>query len=201
MDSELYHQLFASSELALDTSDVHATLLLNLFLLSLGLLMLFPRKQERNPSVFDQRLSWSVYCDKHVKRKTFKRRLRMSKESFDQLLSYVHEDLLVNEQMANLRGGTIIPELCLYCTLRWLAGGSCLDITDIAGILKSSFYRVIWKTIRSLVQCPELAIHFPSTPVELQEAIAGFSLISFNTAINNCVGVVDGFLLRIRVPM
>ena len=59
----------------------------------------------------------------------------MSKESFDKLLGFVREALIVNETKANLRGGIIVPELCLYCTIRWLAGGSYLDITDICGIL------------------------------------------------------------------
>jgi hypothetical protein len=44
----------------------------------------------------------------------------MSQESFEKLLSYVRDDLKVNETMANLRGGTILPELCLYVTLRYL---------------------------------------------------------------------------------
>jgi hypothetical protein len=124
----------------------------------------------------------------------------MSRESFEILLSYIYHDLLVKEQYAKLRGGSIIPELCLYCTIRWLSGGSYLDICDIAGISQSSFYRVIWKTITALVECQELALKWPEFPNEIQSAIAGFATISFNGVINNCVGVVDGFLLRTRVP-
>jgi hypothetical protein len=100
-------------------------------------------RKTRNPSIAVQCLHWKQYWKRHVARGAFKRRLRMEKESFDLLLSYIYEWLLVNEQMANLRGGTIIPELCLYCTLRWLAGGSYLDISDVAGISKASFYRVV----------------------------------------------------------
>jgi hypothetical protein len=37
--------------------------------------------------------------------------------------------------MANLQRGTILPEICLYIMLCWLAGGSYLDITDVAGII------------------------------------------------------------------
>jgi hypothetical protein len=51
----------------------------------------------------------------------------MSQESFEKLLSYIRHDLEVNETMANLRGGTILTEICLYVTLRWLAGGSILS--------------------------------------------------------------------------
>ena len=156
--------------------------------------------KKRNPSSFDQRLSWSSFCNKHVPRGTFKRRLRMTKESFDKLLSYVYEDLLVKEQMANMRGGSIIPEICLYCALRWLAGGSYLDVTDVAGISQPSFYRVVWKTIFAIVKTPDLSIKWPKSGAEIQSAISGFTSISKNGVISNCAGVGDGFLLRIKVP-
>ena len=36
-------------------------------------------------SIFAQRLYWKEYCSTHVARRTFKRRLRMSKSSFDNI--------------------------------------------------------------------------------------------------------------------
>jgi hypothetical protein len=63
-----------------------------------------------------------------------------------EILELIRENLLVNREMADLRGGPIIPELCLFCTVRWLAGGSYLDIIDITGISVASFYRIVWKT-------------------------------------------------------
>ena len=124
----------------------------------------------------------------------------MSKESFDKLLGYIRHDLMVNETMANQKGGAIIPEMCLFCTLRWLAGGSHLDICDIVGISKSSFYRVVWKTIRSIVQAKALEIRFPTSSQELEQAMKCIASVSKQESIQNCVGVVDGCLLRIRVP-
>ena len=59
-------------------------------------------KETRNPTVAYQRMCWDEYCQTHVARGTFKRRLRMEKESFDILLGYIFQWLLVNEQMANL---------------------------------------------------------------------------------------------------
>ena len=151
--------------------------------------------KERNPSFFEQRLNWAEYRDKHEQRGTFKCRLRMSPTSFYKLLELIKDELLVNETMAKPRGGPIIPELCLYCTLRWLAGGSYLDIQDVAGISTASFYRVVWKTIRAIVRCEALKIVFPSKEHEVNEAISHFASISHAQAITNCVGVVDGFLL------
>ena len=125
----------------------------------------------------------------------------MSKQSFDKLLEMgIHDQLAVNELQANLRGGPIIPELCMYCTIRYLAGGSYLDICDVAGISKSSFYRIVWKTMKIINSTPSLDIIFPQTAAEVQTAMNGFTMISMGAAIINCVGVIDGYLLRIKVP-
>jgi DDE superfamily endonuclease len=155
---------------------------------------------ERNGALYEQRLAWEEYANFHVAQGTFDRRLRMSKASFDKLLALIRESLTVNDKQANLRGGSIIPELCLYCTLRWLAGGSYLDITDICGISKSSFYRVVWKTITAICKVEDLRPRFPQTKEEIEAAMKGFTSISYDGIINNCVGVVDGYLLRIKVP-
>lgn len=34
---------------------------------------------------------------------------------------------------------TIEPEIILHCLLRWLAGGSCIDIHEVAAISVPSF--------------------------------------------------------------
>ena len=173
-------------------------LLQQMCILSLCVVLIVP--EERGNSMYDQRFAWEEYCEKHSQRGTFRIRLRMERPSFDKLLSHIREDLVVSEMHASFRGGTIVPELCLYCTLRFLAGGSYLDICDIAGISKPSFYRVIWKTITAIVKCPQLKINFPTTHAEITNAIAGFASISTGGVINNCASVIDGYLLRIKVP-
>jgi hypothetical protein len=78
--------------------------------------------QQRDPLVYDQRLMWANYVERHTRRNgTFTRRLRMELGSFDKLLEIIREDLEVNQNMANLRGGPIIPDLCLFCTIRPVA--------------------------------------------------------------------------------
>ena len=57
-----------------------------------------------------------------------KRHLHMSLTSFEKLLSLIRKSLKVDSAMAQLQGGVIIPEIALYCTLRYLAGGSYMDI-------------------------------------------------------------------------
>jgi hypothetical protein len=157
---------------------------------------------ERAPPVPEQRLNWDNYVEKRNRRpEEFRRHLRMSLQSFNKLLGYIRHDLEVNELMASLRGGTIIPEICLFCTLRWLAGGSYLDIYAHVGISKASFYRVVWKTIKAICRCEHLALKFPSTEEECKKAARGFQSKSYQGIIANCVAAMDGFLLRIRTPM
>jgi hypothetical protein len=77
----------------------------------------------------------------------------MSLDSFHKLLSYIKPILAIDERMAWLHGGPILPELHLYYMLRWLAGGSYSDIYMYVGVSKSSFYRICWQTIFALCHC------------------------------------------------
>lgn len=178
--------------------DAAAAHVMQACMLSYACFLLFP--SSRGPSFFEQRLAWDRYVEKHSKRGTLKRRIRMSRSSFAKLLRLIYHRMIVEELFACSRGGPIIPELCLYCTLRWLAGGSYLDICDIAGVSSSSFYRVVWKTVRALASCKELEIKFPTGSAEIQRAVEGFESISFQSAIKNCALVLDGYLLRIKTP-
>jgi hypothetical protein len=153
----------------------------------------------RNPSLPQQRMFWDEYLQTRQKDRYFRRHLRMELASFNKLLEMIREDLEVDEKMAGLRGGCILPELCLYCTLRWLAGGSYLDIHDRTGISVASFYRILWKTIKAIVKCKQLDLKFPVTGAECRAGAAGFRSKSFRGIIANCVGAVDGYLLRIQI--
>ena len=79
-------------------------------------------------STFNQQLCWSTFVFNHGGRMELKQHLCMSLSSFDKLLSYIRTSLEVDSAMAQLQGGVIILEILLYCTLRYLAGGSYTDI-------------------------------------------------------------------------
>jgi len=106
----------------------------------------------------------------------------------------------VNEQMAALRGGAIIPEIKLYCALCWLAGGSYSDVFFFCGISRASFFRVCWQTIRLINSCPGLAVRFPHSDEDYWASSSGFSELSAGCATQNCVGVIDGFHLETVAP-
>ena len=107
----------------------------------------------------------------------------MSFRSFEKLVGLLQESLTVQEDMAALQGGAIIPELCVYVTLRYLAGGSYTDIFYLIGISLPSFYCLLWKTIKAINNCLELQITWPYTKDRQLELATGFTSISTNCAL------------------
>jgi hypothetical protein len=175
-------------------------IIVSLFTLLLTLVHAGYLAVNREPSLFEQRLVWEGIIEKYADRTTFHRHLRMRPESFHKLLSLIRDDLEVDHNMALLRGGVILPELRLYCTIRWLSGGAHSDICMYVGISIASFYRVVWQTIHAIVDCAALKMKFPQSEEDCIIAAEGFSTISRGRAITNCVGVCDGFLMEIRTP-
>jgi hypothetical protein len=155
----------------------------------------------RNISIPKQKLIWEDYISTFADEPLYiKRHLRMSLSSFYKLLDIIRAKLEVDIAKAEGKGGPILPELSLFCTLRWLAGGSYLDIYAITNVSIASFYRVVYRTLHAINNSKELQIIFPTTLAECRLAASGFRDISTMDAIVNCIGVIDGYLLRIYTP-
>lgn len=133
---------------------------------------------------------------------SFSRMYRMSYESFQELARLLHPFISVNATMSKIRTGKgpITTEIALHCVLRWLAGGSYLDIRLCAGISVVSFYRCIHKCMEAILLCAELDIHFPTTSEEIEEAAEAFASLSSQRVFQGCVAPMDGFLLLIITP-
>ena len=107
---------------------------------------------------------------------------------------------MVQQDMASLWGGAIIPELCVYVTLQYLAGGLYTNIFYLVGISQPSFYHLLWKTIKAINNSPELWITWPYTKDRQLEYATGFTSISTNHALWDCVTVLDGYHLQTITP-
>lgn len=96
---------------------------------------------DMNPPIYQQRLCWSKFIEEKICPLIFTCHLRMSKGSFHKLLSYLQPELTLGGHSAKAwgRGGPIMPEMRLYATLCYLAGGSYTDIHFFCGISESSF--------------------------------------------------------------
>ncbi|EEY57389.1 uncharacterized protein PITG_11240 [Phytophthora infestans T30-4] len=84
----------------------------------------------------------------------FERTFRVTADSFSCLLGLLTPNIEVNrQQSANSSGKEpISPPLMLMTTLRYLAGGSYLDIRRTVGISGSSYYRVINETMFAILE-------------------------------------------------
>ena len=103
--------------------------------------------------------------------------------SFNTLVDILHDALKKDEIQGSLRGGALPPHLRVFACIRWLAGGSYLDICNILGISKSLFYSIVKEVIDAIVKCDHYKIdniHFPKSTNDCVQAAADFESISKN---------------------
>jgi hypothetical protein len=151
------------------------------------------------------RVSWTDHVDKLIHEKMFDRTYRMSYESFCKLADMLRVKLTCDcvkskASCAGTSGLPIFPELVMAIGLRWLAGGSYLDIKNAYRCSAASIYRCRNTFLYAVNACPELAIVFPDTPEKLDKAVAAFAKRSTDNIIRGCVGALDGFLAQINCP-
>jgi len=137
----------------------------------------------------------------------FQRMFRLSKPAFNHVLRLITP--LIRSKVKLYAGGKyhkqlepIPPKVKLAATLRWLAGGSYLDICFAFGLSSSIFYHVkggiLWPTLEALHKI--LKIDFPIDDIEqLEEISNGFSRC-VGGAIKGVVLAVDGWVCKTRAP-
>jgi DDE superfamily endonuclease len=157
---------------------------------------------ERLQNFIGIRLDWNSHVQNLLRTGTFRKMYRMSFESFTNLCSLLEPFLIVDKVMSKVRTNqpVIGTEIIVSSFIRWLSAGSFHDLAVIAVISIASFYRVMDRCARAILDCDALAYSFPTTPEEIKELAEGFEYISTNKFITGCVGAVDGLLLRIKVP-
>jgi len=161
-------------------------------------------KKERPAFYLRKRIEW----EKHIEElsvegpEAFQKLYRMEYVTFMKLCDIIRPKIIVNDEMARVRTGreAITVEIMLHCLLRWLSGGSYLDIRLSAGISPAKFYSCVYKCVDAILGSEDLAYKFPSTEKELDEAAQGFESLSTQATIKGCVACLDGYLLQIKVP-
>lgn len=102
----------------------------------------------------------------------------MSREAFVELHALIAPDIVCKNPVKaiNSSGSYISTITKLAATLRWLAGGSYLDICALFGLSASNFYDtnyVLWPTIIAIDKRIPLGFDFAESA--LQEAAEEFS--------------------------
>jgi hypothetical protein len=133
----------------------------------------------------------------------FQEMFRVTRGRFDSILRKIEGDLRKDEQKAkNSAGSPITATTKLAVTLRFLAGGSHHDIRFAFGISKGSFYSAtgaIWPTIEAIDK--HYPLEFPMNDNQkLAEVGDAFGAFSPHGIMQNCVGAIDGLLIRTRCP-
>jgi hypothetical protein len=133
----------------------------------------------------------------------FLRHFRMTRAAFDKLLAEI-SPLLVQrnvQQAINSSGSPLTARTKLAVTLRWLAGGSYLDITRLYGVATKSFFHAngpLWPVIDAINAA--FSIEFPIDDTEYLDRVSrGFARFT-DQRMTKCVSAIDGWLMETRQP-
>jgi hypothetical protein len=109
----------------------------------------------------------------------FKQRYRLDKVGFTELAKDIEEGEIFYELKEEVRMTKKIPiEIKLSATLRFLAGGSYVDIIDLHGISQTAFYSFLPCVCLAISNHPKYTIDFPIDDEEKLEVIAdGFATV------------------------
>jgi hypothetical protein len=160
-------------------------------------------RNRRKPKNRQRNRGFAVGEMEHLTDTLFKEMFRLDRRSFDWLVEELDPVLRRNEVKAqNSSGSSICTETRLAVTLRWMAGGSNLDLCFAWGLSKSVFFSergVLWPTIEALND--SLAdISFPiDSAFDLEEMRKGFNRRN-NNVMDGLVMVIDGLIVRTRCP-
>ena len=109
----------------------------------------------------------------------FQMQYRMSRTSFNALLELLLPLITKDEEMARRSSGSgVCPKARLAIALRWLAGGSYLDIAKAYGIDQRNFFHpfgVLWDTLHALNEV--LDLDFSLAPADLERTAKDYANI------------------------
>jgi hypothetical protein len=139
------------------------------------------------------RLNWKEHVEQLLHEESFDNQYRMSLEAFTTLVDLLRPMITPNIiKSLNSCPDPTYPEMVVAVGIRWLAGGSYLDLKTSFGISRSSVFR-----LRDMFVD---AIRFPDTPEEIEKVRGQFEAKSTNRVMRGCVGAMDGMFAKIKQP-
>jgi len=145
------------------------------------------------------RLLWDDYL-KTMLRHEFTRMFRMDHDTFMYLVDKLEPHIDKNFHQSDRAGGYISPVLRVGMTVRWLAGGSYLDIKSQYGIGKSTFYHIVDEVVDAIVVT--FPIQFDVSLPAMKQRAKEFGLRQWKhmRVFNGVIGAIDGLLVKIKCP-
>jgi len=133
--------------------------------------------------------------------KEFLRTYRMSLQTFNHVLEKIRHRLVGgNEERARMMAersspdGYVSPELRLSMTLRYLAGGSYIDIYQMHGVAYQTFYKCVWEVCDAIIA--EFPLDFPIDDEQKLTALAAQFDSRGRGLLEGCVGALDGIAIK-----
>lgn len=133
----------------------------------------------------------------------FKRTYRQSTERFHSIVSDLKARQSKDWELNAMRGASknaVSMELRWSMASRFLAGGSYLDIYQMHGVSRSTFFSLLWKTL-------DLFVRSYPTPWKMSDeneckknAAAFQNRSSVPGTFSGCVGAIDGIGIKILAP-
>jgi hypothetical protein len=132
----------------------------------------------------------------------FRRYFRMVRTCFARLLDNIADTITSDARRGQMGSpnGAISPEMKLSMTLRWLAGGSYLDIHHFHGVCEAAFWSAKDQVLDAINACEGLDIVFPSLDDDdaLKKLLSQFKEKSEMFSFDHCVGALDGLLVDLH---
>ena len=110
---------------------------------------------------YHRRLCFSHHVEKLEHEGMFERTYRMSLRAFRKLLVTLGESITLDHRKS-AGAVPILPEMVVAIGLRWLAGGSYIDIRHAYGCSVASIFRLRDVFINAVLECKALDIVFPA---------------------------------------
>lgn len=152
-----------------------------------------------SPRQLRTRMNW----DKNLKRMTrseFSRMFRMDHSTFCYMVNAL-KPLIERDYLQSERGGGYIsPSLQLGMTLRWLSGGSYLDIAQHYGVSKATFYNLVNAGCDAIVETFPVVFDMSADALKHRAAEFGQRQWPHMRVFKGIVGCLDGILIKIQCP-
>ena len=152
-------------------------------------------RKERAPRRPAKRVSWKSVCAQFTDDE-FRRRYRLTRDEFASLFQRI---AVQQPSYLGKRRNRLSPRLRLASTLRFLAGGSAIDVADLHGQRSAAFYQDFWETIAAINATESLGIDWQDE-TELEKMELECSCGVGKGTYRCVVGYVDGIVFRIEKP-
>jgi len=146
------------------------------------------------------RTKWDEHVRKLIHECLFDRTYRMTHRTFKTLVSLIRVELNHKAHQSRVPEPVTV-ELMVALTLRYLAGGSVLDLKNVYTTNRSWAYKLRDKVIDAILSCDALEVSFPVNDMDkLNEIRLGFMSKSFLNIFHQCLGGLDGMLQPCQCP-